>query len=100
MGVPGRDGILIHSGNFGGDVEKGFVSHILGCILVGEYFGTLQNQLAILCSTPARTRLQQEMKLAPFTLEILSWEYLTSLLAAASVLSPAQSAPSEVKSST
>lgn len=31
--VPKRSGVLIHKGNFGGQVNKGYKSHILGCIL-------------------------------------------------------------------
>ena len=34
-GVPGRDHIQIHSANLMGDVEKGFVSQLLGCIAPG-----------------------------------------------------------------
>lgn len=35
-GVPGRDGILIHSGNFAGDKAKGYVADAEGCILLGR----------------------------------------------------------------
>lgn len=48
--VKGRSGILIHSGNFAGDIEKGYRTHSQGCILVGKYFGYLENQLAVLNS--------------------------------------------------
>lgn len=40
LGVPGRDGILLHVGNTITDSE--------GCILIGEKFGTLTNKPAIL----------------------------------------------------
>jgi Family of unknown function (DUF5675) len=50
--VPDRSYILIHSGNLAGDVEKGYVSHVEGCILLGKYFGPLEGQLAVLASRP------------------------------------------------
>ncbi len=40
--VPGRCGVLFHSGNI--------VDHTWGCILLGEYFGKLQGDRAILNS--------------------------------------------------
>lgn len=73
--VSGRSAILIHSGNFGGDIEKGWQSHIEGCILLGLRRGKLQNlngspQSAVLLSKPA---IRQFMELAgpdPFLLRI------------------------------
>src|SRR3990167_3173439 len=32
--VPGRSLILIHPGNFAGDVRQGFITHSHGCILL------------------------------------------------------------------
>jgi hypothetical protein len=75
--VPGRTSILMHSGNVAGDVELGFASHVLGCILLGRYFGTLSGpkgpQLAVLVSRPAVAALLREMAGKPFTLEIRPW---------------------------
>ena len=34
--VPGREGILIHSGNFCGDKTKGYAADVEGCILLGR----------------------------------------------------------------
>jgi hypothetical protein len=34
--VQGRDGVLIHSGNWAGDVLKGYKSNVEGCILLGR----------------------------------------------------------------
>jgi hypothetical protein len=58
-------------------VELGFASHVLGCILLGRYFGTLSGpkgpQLAVLVSRPAVAALLREMAGKPFTLEIRPW---------------------------
>jgi hypothetical protein len=59
MDVPGREGILIHQGNFCGDVRRGFKSNVLGCVLVGDRFGTLSGQQAILNSTATLRRLME-----------------------------------------
>ena len=48
--VPGRTEILIHSGNFAGDKSKGWVAHSAGCILLGDRFGVLGDQEAVLLS--------------------------------------------------
>ena len=42
--VPDRSYILIHSGNWAGDVSRGLKTHTNGCILLGEYTGILQGQ--------------------------------------------------------
>ena len=34
--VKGRTAIQLHSGNFCGDTKKGFKSHVLGCIIIGN----------------------------------------------------------------
>lgn len=52
LDVPNRSNILIHQGNFAGDVSKGYLSNVEGCILVGRYFGIMRNQLAVLVSRP------------------------------------------------
>jgi hypothetical protein len=51
--VPGRSAILEHSGNWAGDVSKGYRSHVQGCILLGKYRGTSQGQRAVIVSRPA-----------------------------------------------
>lgn len=48
--VPGRSFILIHKGNLAGDKTKGFKTDVEGCILLGNRFGLLNNQLAVLNS--------------------------------------------------
>ena len=50
MEVAGRKYILIHSGNWAGDVKKGLKTHTNGCILMGKYRGWLQGQRAVLAS--------------------------------------------------
>jgi hypothetical protein len=56
LNVPDRSWILFHSGNFAGDKEKGFKSDSSGCILLGESFGMLNNQMAVLQSRVAMLR--------------------------------------------
>lgn len=68
--VPGRDSILIHTGNVAGDVEKGLESDVLGCILVGEKRGYRRGQVAIFDSRTAFRKFMAEMNGRPFTLEI------------------------------
>lgn len=69
--VPGRAGVLIHSGNFAGDKSKGFKSHVLGCILLGKYIGKIGNQKAILASKPAIREFEAAMNRQPFILKIV-----------------------------
>ena len=52
MGVPGRAGIRIHSGNFAG-AKPMFLTHSLGCPLLGYKIGRMHNQKAILDSRRA-----------------------------------------------
>lgn len=70
MRVPGRSGILIHQGNFCGDIEKGLLSNVQGCILVGRQFGTIKGQQAVLSSRLAMNDLRAILGSAHFTLEI------------------------------
>lgn len=51
-GTAPRSAVLIHSGNYAGDVEKGLRSHVQGCILLGQKFGKIDGQSAILISRP------------------------------------------------
>ena len=34
--VPDAEGILIHNGNFCGDVDKGYISDVEGCLILGR----------------------------------------------------------------
>jgi hypothetical protein len=69
--VLGRSYILIHSGNWAGDVNKGYKSHVNGCILLGQKAGWLQGQRAVLTSKPTIRRFMEFMGYEPFTLKIL-----------------------------
>lgn len=74
--VPNRSGILMHAGNFAGDVQKGFLSHVLGCILLGDTFGEIDHQLAILNSKNTRKKFEATMGGYPFDLTITSpWDH-------------------------
>lgn len=68
--VPGRSGILIHSGNLAGDVFKGWHSHSEGCILLGEYDGFLGKQRAVLNSRETVRLLAEATRGESFILEI------------------------------
>jgi hypothetical protein len=68
--VPNRTYILIHSGNYAGDKEKGFKSHVMGCILLGKNSGRLGGQTAILNSRVAVRQFVEEMEYEPFELNI------------------------------
>jgi len=68
--VPDRTYILIHSGNFAGDVSKGFKSHVMGCILLGKKRGFLGGQVAVLNSRITVRDFMETMDYEPFTLNI------------------------------
>ena len=68
--VEDRTYILIHSGNFGGDISKGFKTHTNGCILLGKSKGMLGNQRAILNSRVIVRKFNNLMNFEPFKLEI------------------------------
>jgi hypothetical protein len=57
-GVPGRSAILIHSGNYAGDTDKGFLSDVLGCILLGLGLGEILKQKVVVSSRLAMDRLR------------------------------------------
>lgn len=69
--VEDRGGIRLHSGNFAGDVTRGYKSHSLGCPLLCRYFGTLSGQLAGLASRSVVSDLEMTFAKQPFELEIL-----------------------------
>jgi len=69
-GVPGRSRVLIHNGNYCGDVDKGFKSHVLGCVLLGQAEGKLDGQRAVLLSRYAISTFLAHVGNEPFTLEV------------------------------
>lgn len=78
-GVPGRSAILIHPGNFGGDVEKGWQSHVEGCILLGLRRGKMTNisgrpQRCIFLSRPAVREFMELVGSGPFLLLVKEQE--------------------------
>jgi len=70
LNVPKRGGIRIHSGNLAGDVEKGMITHSLGCPLIGYQVGRMNNQKAILVSKPATRAFEALLNKRPFELEV------------------------------
>ena len=70
FGTAPRSHILIHAGNYAGDIDKGLRTHVQGCILLGRYFGQLGGQRAVLVSRPTVREFMQHMGGAPFTLII------------------------------
>lgn len=75
LDVPGRDAIRIHSANYAGDTEKGFVSQLNGCIAPALKTGVMRNQhgklqKASMLSTPAVRKLEEWGAGKPFTLRI------------------------------
>ncbi len=50
--VQDRSFVLIHSGNYAGDVAKGWKTHVQGCVLLGSKFGRIGGQRAVLASRP------------------------------------------------
>ena len=71
--VPGRDSILIHSGNVAGDVSLGLESDVLGCILLGQTRGRRRGQLAVLLSRPAVSAFMRETNRCSLTVEVVPW---------------------------
>ena len=69
-----RSHILVHAGNVGGDVECGYHTHTLGCLLPGMRRGRLdvkgRTQRAVLASRPALRHLMRWAADRPFVLEI------------------------------
>jgi hypothetical protein len=46
--VPGAVALQIHTGNFAGDVSKGWQSDVEGCILLGKEKGLIKNKKGVL----------------------------------------------------
>ena len=72
--VPNRGYILLHSGNYAGDVSKGFKSNVKGCILLGKKHGWLSKQRAILNSRISVRAFMNHMKDEEFKLIIVGGE--------------------------
>lgn len=68
--VLGRANVLMHSGDYAGDVTKGFKTHVLGCILLGFRRGVMDGQPALWNSRPAVSAFMRAMGEHPFKLEI------------------------------
>lgn len=68
--VPNRDWVLIHKGNFCGNVDKGRKSDVEGCIIVGTDVGYLGDQKAIISSGVAFKTFMELAKDEPFELTI------------------------------
>lgn len=69
--VPNRSYILIHSGNYAGDVSKGYKTHVNGCILLGQKMGTLSGQKAVLNSRVTVNKFMNETGMQPLKLKIM-----------------------------
>ena len=69
--VPNRSWILIHSGNWAGDTEKGFNTHVNGCILLGKRHGWLRDQRAVLSSRITVRAFMRHMKNEKFLLKVI-----------------------------
>lgn len=68
--VPNRSKILIHAGNFAGDVSLGFKSNSYGCLLPATKLGSLKGQKAGLLSALAVRNLNRYFNKETFLLEI------------------------------
>lgn len=68
--VPGRSGVLVHQGNFGGNKLKGLKSNIEGCILLGKSRGVISGQKCVLNSRIAVKEFIDTIHRQPFTLKI------------------------------
>jgi hypothetical protein len=69
--VKGRTYILMHSGNYAGEIEEGLKSHTNGCLLLGRIRGWLAGQRAVLCSRPTVRKFMSLLGGRDFTLNIM-----------------------------
>lgn len=74
LNVPNRSMIEIHSANWMGDVSKGKLSQLLGCIALGITIGQLNGQTALLRSKQAIADFEANLKQADFQLTIIRKE--------------------------
>lgn len=70
VSVPNRGNILIHAGNFAGDLKLGYKTDSHGCILLGESFAVLEHQNAITNSKKTIDAFHAFMDFQPFKLVI------------------------------
>jgi hypothetical protein len=68
--VKDRTAILVHKGNWCGDVDRGWKSDVEGCLLLGNAIGTLVGQKALLSSKDAIARLVEHFDKEPWELTI------------------------------
>lgn len=68
--VQHRSSILLHKGNFAGDVSLGYKSNSHGCLLPALKLGRINNQKAGLLSGPAVATIAEVFQQKPFILEI------------------------------
>lgn len=73
--VPNRSYILIHPANFAGDTEKGWQTHLQGCITLGKRVGRAINkfgkrQKCVFLSRQAITEMMDYLNDRPFILKI------------------------------
>lgn len=66
--VPGRTAVKMHWGNFAGDVRKGWLSSVKGCVLQGTQRGVLKGQKAVLDTNNGVHQFIEEMNREPFKL--------------------------------
>ncbi len=69
--VEGRTYILMHSGNWAGDVQEGLKSHTNGCILLGMKRGYLAGQRAVLLSRRAIRQFMEKLQGSSFRLHVI-----------------------------
>lgn len=70
LDVEGRMNVEIHIGNFFGNVDNGYKSDVLGCIILGRAIGEIDNQRAILSSRDAVQAFEADMEKKDFLLTI------------------------------
>ena len=63
LNVPGRYGILFHSGNWAGDESKGFISDSKGCPLPGMRPAVISGQKAVAHSRRAMKAIPKDFNL-------------------------------------
>lgn len=72
--VPNRSDVMIHNGNWMGQVSQGFKSSVLGCLILGLERGWLEGQLAVLSSNPALSQFMASLNGEDFNLTILDYQ--------------------------
>lgn len=69
--VKGRSWILIHVGNWAGDIKKGLRTDVYGCILLGKKHVEWKNQRMVANSRITVNAFQDYMEWETFTLHIM-----------------------------